>query len=230
MTPETKERLVSLTGSTEREAQNQAIMAFLYLFFTFAAKQKKEETFGFTIHTRSMLPVSAGLGSSASYSSTIAAALLILFDYIPFDFAQTKCPEKKAEYLELVNRYAFKSEQVIHGNPSGVDNAVTTFGGAKTFRRGQGFEILEGFQSLRLLLTNTRVPRSTSALVAGVGAKKQRYPAIVNPILDAIDGISLRCKEAFKRHREKEIDSVELVAELEVFYFLFGSAKVKPFP
>jgi mevalonate kinase len=84
----------------------------------------KERT-GFKIGTRSFLPVGAGLGSSASYSVVLATALLIAFDYIPVDFASST---DKAAHFETINRYAFKAEQVIHGNPSGVDNAVATFG------------------------------------------------------------------------------------------------------
>ncbi|KAI8340598.1 mevalonate kinase-like protein [Chlamydoabsidia padenii] len=200
-----KARLFELAGNFENDAQEQSLMAFFYLVMSLAAPLK--ERTGFKIRTRSFLPVGAGLGSSASYSVVLATSLLIVFDYIPVDFTSS--------HYETINRYAFKAEQVIHGNPSGVDNAVATFGGAKTFLKGKGFSTLEGFQSLRLLLTNTKVPRSTNALVAGVAQRKEKYPDVIDPILTAIDGVSLRCKDAFLKLQMGTMDSTCLVTELE---------------
>ncbi|SAM05448.1 hypothetical protein [Absidia glauca] len=205
-----KTRLVELAGDFANDAQEQALMAFFYLVMSLATPLK--ERTGFKISTRSFLPVGAGLGSSASYSVVLATALLIVFDYIPVDFASSA---NSASYFETINRYAFKAEQVIHGNPSGVDNAVAAFGGAKTFLKGKGFSTLEGFQSLRLLLTNTKVPRSTNALVAGVARRKEKYPEVIDPILTAIDGVSLRCKNAFLDLQNGTKDATSLITELE---------------
>lgn len=53
-----------------------------------------------------------------------------------------------------------------------------------------GLDAMGGFASIRLLLTDTRVPRDTKSLVAGVGAMKASQPELVNRILDQIQGIS----------------------------------------
>ncbi|CEI93702.1 hypothetical protein G6F70_001933 [Rhizopus microsporus] len=206
-----EQQMETLCNVNENNAQKSALMAFLYLLNIMQTKGRPIDR-GFTISVRSFLPVGAGLGSSASYSVAITTALLILNDLIPVDFRQSaKCDQ----YVDMINSYAFRAEQVIHGNPSGVDNAVSTYGGAKTFVRGEGFATLEGFQSLRLLLTNTKVPRSTSALVAFVRDRKEKYGAIINPILDAMDSISIRCRDAFKRLALKEMTEDELMKELE---------------
>ncbi|KAG2190615.1 hypothetical protein INT46_011281 [Mucor plumbeus] len=205
-------RLVELAGPTTKDSQIQALLAFLYLLIIIESKAEEPLTHGITVCVRSFLPVSAGLGSSASYSVAITTALLLLNNKIPVDFNSRS---GKEVYLEKINTYAFKAEEVIHGNPSGVDNAVATFGGAKTFMRGQGFATLEGFKSLRLLLTNTKVPRSTSALVAGVGEKRKKYPEVVEPMLDSMHGIAIRCRDAFKKSQNNELTTESLMDEIE---------------
>lgn len=145
---------------------------------------------------RGTLPVGAGLGSSASFSTCAATALLLLHKRvaIPPLPAQTRDSSDTdpghthvshegrkaltADLAEEVNRWAFVAEKVLHGNPSGVDNAVSVFGGALAytrpgFGRKGGMEPIHGFKSLRFLLTDTKVPRNTKQLVAGVSLKKQ---------------------------------------------------------
>lgn len=49
---------------------------------------------------------------------------------------------------------------------------------------------LKSFPPLQFLLTNTKVPRNTFDLVAGVRARKEKFPGVMEPLLDSIHGIS----------------------------------------
>ncbi|XP_027271804.1 mevalonate kinase isoform X6 [Cricetulus griseus] len=97
------------------------------------------------------------------------------------------------EDLESINKWAYEGERVIHGNPSGVDNAVSTWGGALRYQQGK-MSSLKRLPALQILLTNTKVPRSTKALVAGVRSRLLKFPEIVTPLLTSIDAISLECE------------------------------------
>ena len=57
-------------------------------------------------------------------------------------------------------------------------------------RGGKGFEPVLNFPPLSILLTNTKVPRSTRLLVAAVQALHDKYPEIVNPLMSCIDEIA----------------------------------------
>ncbi|NWH28376.1 KIME kinase, partial [Grus americana] len=145
----------------------------------------------------SELPTGAGLGSSAAYAVCLAAALLTAFGAI-------SCPLKEGESsarwteeeLTLINSWAFQGERVIHGSPSGVDNAVGTWGRCE--RHEEMSLLASRVPMLRILLTNTKVPRSTKVLVAGVKEKILKFPAIMNPVLDSINAISQECQSVLE--------------------------------
>jgi mevalonate kinase len=153
----------------------------------------------FNLSARSTLPIGAGLGSSASYSVCIATALLLLHQRISIPPLPEPSRDPGArsstdpghihlshqgrraipsDVAEEVNRWAFISEKVLHGTPSGVDNSVSVFGGALAYTKSGfpgkkgGMEPIQGFKSLKFLLTDSTVPRDTKALVAGVAARR----------------------------------------------------------
>uniref|UniRef100_A0A5F5PFK0 mevalonate kinase n=1 Tax=Equus caballus TaxID=9796 RepID=A0A5F5PFK0_HORSE len=117
------------------------------------------------------------------------AVLAFLFLYLSI------CRKQRwtEEDLELINKWAFQGERVIHGNPSGVDNTVSTWGGALRYQQGK-ISSLKRPPALKILLTNTKVPRSTKALVAGVRNRLLKFPEIVAPVLTSIEAISLECE------------------------------------
>jgi len=109
-----------------REFQHVAAFAFLYLYTSLSPARPGQNT---TFLLRSAIPIGSGLGSSASISVCLATALLKLGGYIP-------CPEDAGRgVLKTINEWAYLGEKCIHGNPSGVDNTVATFGGGVVFRK-----------------------------------------------------------------------------------------------
>ncbi|KAF9135446.1 hypothetical protein BGW39_002913 [Mortierella sp. 14UC] len=190
---------VDLGNQTNR---SQAAIALLYLHSFLTTNETLEQGYDFVV--RSNLPVGAGLGSSASYSVCVATALLQLNGYLAKEGGLDV-----AEQRDLVNQWAFQAEKVIHGNPSGIDNTVSTLGGAVMFKKGEKIEPLPGFQSLRFLLTNTRVPRETQVQVANVRKLHDKFPTVVNPMLDAINEISNSCKDLFS---QEGLDRAHLLA------------------
>jgi len=122
----------------------------------------------------SNIPVGAGLGSSAAFCVALAAAFL----------KHCGVGDKK-----VVNQWAFSGEKLIHGTPSGIDNAVATYGRVLLYRDGR-ITAQESAPNLDILLVDTRVPRSTKDLVAGVKSRQSQTPLIINPILDSIDRIT----------------------------------------
>lgn len=180
------------------------------------------------------LPIGAGLGSSAAFSTCVASSLLIAHGII----SKPTDERFSSGDTDIIDGYAFLAEKVLHGNPSGIDNAVSVRGGAVAFTRSiggrqgglqgmNGYVTLSSslrpprghadygrrFSSIRLLLTNTLVPRDTKSLVAGVSAKRLAEPHVVDPILEAIQEISDEAKHLLGG---AEIDRKQLISRLEV--------------
>jgi mevalonate kinase len=127
-------KFVDLGSQTNR---SQAAIALLYLHSFLTTDETLVRGYDFVV--RSNLPVGAGLGSSASYSVCVATALLQLNGYLSAGKGLDVAAQR-----DLVNQWAFQAEKVIHGNPSGIDNTVSTLGGAVMFRKGEKIEPLPG--------------------------------------------------------------------------------------
>ena len=105
-----------------------------------------------------------------------------------------------ATLLPVLNAWAYAAEVVIHGAPSGLDNTTSCFGGALKYDKNAGkFDTLAKLPDIQILLTNTKVPRSTKQLVAGVRTLYDKLPSVLKPIFDAVEGISQRFLEIIGR-------------------------------
>eukprot|EP00978_Attheya_sp_CCMP212_P021685 scaffold63696_cov27-Attheya_sp.AAC.1 len=127
------------------------------------------------------LPVGAGLGSSAAFGVASAAALWQLSQNSTTPNRESKSDKPTKEELNVINQLALYSETLVHGTPSGLDNTVSTFGGAVCYTKDILHQTVtleplwspsssssdkQEKQLLHILLTNTHVPRSTKKLVS----------------------------------------------------------------
>lgn len=173
-----------------RKIHHNSATCFLYLFLSLGSQ--KAAPCVYTL--RSTIPIRAGLGSSASISVCLSCALLLQIRALSGPHQDQPSEESELQ-IERINRWAFVGELCIHGNPSGVDNTVSSRGKAVLFQRKDYskpplVKPLRDFPELPLLLVNTRQSRSTATEVAKVATLKKAHPEITNLILDAIDGIT----------------------------------------
>lgn len=173
-----------------RKIHHASACSFLYLFLSLASR--KTPPCVYTL--RSTIPLRAGLGSSASISVCISAALLLQIRALSGPH-QDQPPQESELQIERINKWAFVGEMCIHGNPSGIDNTVAAGGKAVLYQRmgnGQPSRIvpLPSFPELPLLLVNTRQSRSTAVEVAKVATLLRDHPILTENILDAIGKIT----------------------------------------
>ncbi|AAS53015.1 AER335Wp [Eremothecium gossypii ATCC 10895] len=177
--------LMGLEGALARHAA----LCFLYIYTCLC-----REVQGVRFTVKSTLPIGAGLGSSASIAVCLALAMGRLGGHV-----QCESGALTKEQQDFVNRWALVGEQCIHGTPSGIDNAVATYGDAVLFQRqpdgSTKFDHLSDFPQMPMILTNTKVPKSTKVLVANVGKLVEQEPLITAPILNTMAQVVTQAHE-----------------------------------
>lgn len=89
----------------------------------------------------------------------------------------------------VVSDWAFCSEKIMHGNPSGLDNYICAFGGLVKFYRNQKPVSLKCVRALNILLIDSCVSRSTAAMVQRVLQLKTESPTEVQDVFDKIENV-----------------------------------------
>lgn len=143
------------------------------------------------------IPIGAGLGSSAAFSVASAAALIQLLHGLQ---RRPKNDLKSAQ--DRICQWAFKSEKIIHGNPSGLDNSICTYGGIMSFTSGKPLRPLPATLSgsLRVLLINSCVPRNTKAMIAFVKENRiNLMPKVSSSIFEAMDRVAKDAAETISK-------------------------------
>ncbi|KAF3504157.1 hypothetical protein F2Q69_00039775 [Brassica cretica] len=140
-----------------------------------------------TVIITTELPYGSGLGSSAAFCVALTSALIA--SSILDKTHREGWSSLDETNLELLNKWAFEGEKIIHGKPSGIDNTVSAYGNMIKFCSGE-ITRLQSNMPLRMLITNTKVGRNTKALVSGVSERTVRHPDAMKSVFNAVDSIS----------------------------------------
>ena len=109
-----------------------------------------------------------------------------------------------------VNDLAYECELTAHGNPSGVDNAMATYGKPLLFKRGQDgsnntVNILTPGQPLPIVIGISGRESLTANMVEQVHQAQDRQPTMVDRIFDQIATITDAATDAFSQGKLSEL-------------------------
>jgi mevalonate kinase len=153
--------------------------------------EKYGENVGLSVEINSTVPVAAGLGSSAAVAAAVTAAIGGLLNV------------KMSK--EDILRMSYEAEKIVHGTPSGIDSAISTFGGALLFQMDTGFQPLDVNIDIPLVVGNTGVIRSTRSQVEKVRNIREKYAQIMDHVMRAARETVLRAVDALK---ENDLETV----------------------
>ncbi len=125
---------------------------------------------GFGVKISSEIPIASGLGSSASISAALVAAL--------------RAEAEKPWDLAAIAEAAWGCENTVHSMSSGVDPYAVTYGGVSVFKAG-AIERLKLKEYPRLVIAHSGVPKDTWEIVEQVDAVKKCRPDEFKSFLDS---------------------------------------------
>jgi len=144
-------------------------------------------------HLYSDVPEARGMGSSAAAAVSLAAAALEL--------------AKEEVSRDKIYKYSMISEKIIHGNPSGVDPAASTYGGAILYSKLEGirrFSVNNG----ELAVCCSQSPRNTAAMLEVVARFKKHKPILFDFLTQSSSNITTEAATAL------ESGNIALLAQL----------------
>ncbi|MBT4022771.1 mevalonate kinase [archaeon] len=165
------------------------------------------------LHIESSLPISSGLGSSASLSIALIREL--------HNFYNLNLTKKQ------INKLAYKCEKIFHGTPSGIDNTVINYEQPVFFQDKTNFIKLN--KPLDFVIASTGNRPDTKEIVQEVRKKYEENKNKYQNIIEDIGLITVKAKKSLELGNLEKIGSLmnqnhELLKELGV-----SSAKLNLF-
>ncbi|XP_076645652.1 uncharacterized protein LOC143355065 [Halictus rubicundus] len=186
-----KELVATVGYFNVRQKLSLEVLFYLLLYI---AQNVELNVKPFQIQLNTELSIGSGLGSSASFAVCISGCFLHWSHlqkniFKAFDMSD----------LETISKYALSGEKIMHGHPSGIDNSICTYGSVIEYKKDSYMKSINVTQVLKILLVDTRVSRSTKALVEKLAELKHKYPVIIDLILDSIDNIAITAVKVIQK-------------------------------
>ncbi len=137
------------------------------------------------IEIRSQLPIAGGLGSGAAVSTAMVRAI----------FASTGQEADAARISSLV----YRSEEIHHGTPSGIDNTVIAYARPIWFVRGAPVESFLPAHPFTLVIADSGIRSPTRETVGDVRRAWQAEPARYEAIFDEIAALVHSARQEIER-------------------------------
>ena len=164
---------------------------------------------GVEITLEGNLYVASGIGASAASCVAITRALSKHFE---LDFSN-----------DQINEIAYEGEKGYHGTPSGIDNTASTFGGLIWFEKGEEnvMDKINLQNPVEIVIGNTGKVANTTAAVAGVKERREKYPQKYAEIFDRAENIAYLARDALQDEDLKELGKLmnenhKLLQQIEV--------------
>jgi mevalonate kinase len=182
-------RLVGSPGS--RVVKSEKLLGPLRAAAEVALDRVHGTSGGVSVQVECNIPIGAGLGSSASTSVAIIAAVA------------------ESQGVQLgkreIFRLAYTPETLIHNKPSGVDQATTTYGGVIQYRSPGKVETIKIDRGPCILVCDTGLHRSTGRLVGAVVKRSKSREAIYRGHVDEVTRITKSARRALEGGRDEEL-------------------------
>lgn len=140
-----------------------------------------------TIKVTPEYPKAMGMGGSAALAVAIIRALNEHYGLELTD--------------EDVRELSYKSETIVHGTASGIDNTVATYGKLISYRKDEPPEIetLNLSRDIPIVIGISGVESMTSKMVRRVRKAHNRQPDWYEELLDRMDKLSLEAQKAIEK-------------------------------
>ena len=138
----------------------------------------------FHITIDSSVPISSGMGSSASLCVSIVKSLLL--------------HKNNSVDVEELSKLALIGEKIFHGNPSGIDTNVISYNQTLFFQKKKKNEFIKIKKPLNILIADSGIKGSTKRAVSLVKKKYEENKIIYSKIFDDMEKISIVSKKAIE--------------------------------